>query len=168
MLGVEAFLKVIDIDWNGRRAMLHTGININSQARRNEVMTEYLLSRNALTSVLSCLMDENPIEDNFKKICAIIGTFFSADRAIITDYTPNRLNAGWSKSGEPFTQIATVLTDEERKSISDATIHLRYLRIEDVPRLTSLTHVSVNTGQPAAFAPFCLSLCTITATLSVQ
>ena len=132
MLGVEAFLKVIDIDWNGRRAMLHTGININSQARRNEVMTEYLLSRNALTSVLSCLMDENPIEDNFKKICAIIGTFFSADRAIITDYTPNRLNAGWSKSGEPFTQIATVLTDEERKSISDATIHLRYLRIEDV------------------------------------
>lgn len=132
MLGVEAFLKVIDIDWNGRRAMLHTGTNINSQVRRNEVMTEYLLSRNALTSVLSCLMDENPIEDNFSKICGIIGSFFGADRALITDYTPNRLNAAWSKSGEPFTQIATTISDEEKKNITDATIHLRYLRIEDV------------------------------------
>lgn len=137
-LGEDVFSKDIIIDWNGRPAKLQTVIDIECQKRREQVMDEYILSRNVLTNILGCLMDESPIKDNFSKICRILGEFFGADRALITEYCTGRLNTCWSKIDVPFTQICTELSGDAAKKLTDATIHLRYIWIPDIENADKL------------------------------
>ncbi len=131
-LGQYLFSKDIMIDWNGRPAKFRTVIDISSEERRDKVMEEYILSRNVLTNVLGALMDERPLEENFSKICRILGEFFEADRTIITEYISGKLNTCWSVTDKQFTQICTTLSENDIKELTESTIHLRHIWIPDV------------------------------------
>lgn len=131
-LGQYLFSKDIMIDWNGRPAKFRTVIDISSEKRREEVMNEYILSRNVLTNVLGALMDERPLEENFSKICRILGEFFGADRTLITEYISGRLNTCWSVTDKPFKQICTKLSETDIRELTVSTIHLRHIWIPDI------------------------------------
>lgn len=138
LLQSELFLKDIIIDWNGRPAKLQTTIDITSQERRDEVMQEYIQSRNILTNILSRLMDEMSVESTFQSICKDIGLFFGADRVIITDYCSENLNTCWSADGTPFMQITTKLSPEGQKALTAATNNMRYISIPDLENAVGL------------------------------
>ncbi len=138
LLGKKLFFKDIIIDWYGRPAKFQTAIDITSHECRDEVMEQYINSKNILTSILSRLMDEKPVLSNLKSICRDIGSYFGASRVLITDYCTGDLNVCWSSDDTAFTQVYTELSPEGEQALSDATKGLRYISIPDVENADKL------------------------------
>ena len=136
--GRSLFLKNILIDWDHRPAMLQSHIDISSQKRRNEVMNEYIISRNLVMNVLSCLMEEKPVKEIFKSVCQDIGEFFQSDRVLITEYYTGSLNTCWSRIGDGFVQVCTEITGDGRAKLTKATENLRSIWIPDVENAAHL------------------------------
>lgn len=134
----ELFMKSILIDRNGRCARLQTATNVTSPERRDNVMNQYLYSRNVLTGVLGLLMDDIPETDTYLNICRDIGFFFNAYRVLITDYSTEDFSVCWSADEKPFVQIRTALTDEGRDALTLATKNIRFIWIPDVENADKL------------------------------
>lgn len=130
--GADIFTKDVRLDWGGRPCKLQTVFDITDHARRDELLSEYLQSRNIMSNILCQLMEDKPADIIFRNICAEIGRFFDADRVIITEYRSGKINSEWTRDGQPFEQVCTEMSSEGIKALTEATENLRYVWVSDM------------------------------------
>lgn len=136
--GRQFFMEGLRIEQNGRPVILQKVIDITDPVYKDVVMKEYVCIKNLSNKVLSTLMEESHITENFEKVCQEICEFFDADRALITEYHSGKLNTTWSRVKQPFTQVCTVLSPETINDITEGISSLNYIWVPDVPNADKL------------------------------